>query len=107
MDSGAERTVIGLPQTLTHCEVMNGKNNETYNNNSPSLIFGSHRHRTVGCLKIRVPISNSFSLSFSVDVVDVDAPLLLGNALASSKLILYFAENKVQSKVDSCSVPLE
>jgi hypothetical protein len=76
IDTGAPRSVIGLPQAEAYARLLNiqiklGK---------PSPVrfrFGEHLYHSLGCLKIRVPMRDSY-ISHPVDAVDVDVPLLLG-----------------------------
>lgn len=107
VDSGAQKTVIGVNQAKEYCALVNEDLNNLGETKKVVYTFGSHRHKGVGRINIRIPISTSFFLSFTADVVDVDVPLLLGlDVLTASQLILDFAEDEVCSKADGWKFPL-
>lgn len=67
----------------------------------------SSQHELVGCIYIRVPVSDSFSPSFYDGVVDVGVPLLVGlDFLTPSRLVLDYADDEVRSKTDGWCIPL-
>lgn len=108
VDSGAQKTVIAFNQTMEYyCALVDEK---MENGALQGLVynFGSHHHKGVGRINIRFPISDSFFLSFSADVLDVEVPLLLGiDVMSASRLILEFGVDEMRSKNDGCVLPLE
>ena len=107
VDSGAQKTVIAVPQTMAYCDLFDEalKNDE----DMEKLIytFGSRQHKGIGPVNIRVPVSSSFFFSFIADVVDVYLPLLIGlDVLKSVGLILEFADDEVRAKADGWSLHL-
>lgn len=69
--------------------------------------FGSHQHVGIGHVNIRIPISIIVFITFEADVVNIDAPLLLGlEVLTYSNVIVEFPDNEVRSKTNGLRIPL-
>lgn len=69
--------------------------------------FGSHQHKEIGRVNIRIAVSESLFFTFEADVVDVDVPLLLGiDVIKSSRLVLDFSKKEVRSEADGWNLPL-
>jgi hypothetical protein len=76
IDTGAPRCVIGLIQAEAYAKFLRIKLN--LKEASPVRFrFGSQSFQSLGSLVVRVPMHQSF-IPHSVEVVNVDVPLLLG-----------------------------
>lgn len=101
IDSGAQKTVIGLLQVRAYCTLLNADLDDVLKGQKLLFTFGNKKHKGLGHITIRMPVSNGFFLSFTADVVDLDVPLLLGlDLLTQASLILYFAHDAMRSKTD-------
>lgn len=76
-DSGPQRTVIGFGQAGEYCDLFNAGFQSDGDTKRFLFTFGSHQLMSIGRIKIRIPISDWYLLSFYADVVEVDVPLLL------------------------------
>jgi hypothetical protein len=76
IDTGAQKTVIGIHQAIAYCHMISIP---FYPRRSPhSFRFGSDVQRSLGSIPIRIPTANGAFLSVQVAVVDIDIPFLLG-----------------------------
>lgn len=97
IDSGAELSVIGLPQAKLYCEKIGlafrpKENNRWYR-------VGSKRYPSLGILKIQIPITNDYSIIIDGEVVGCDVPLSLGlDQITALSAVLYFEEEIIASK---------
>lgn len=101
VDSGAQKTIIGIPQAQTYCSLFNMELGKVVKGTKLAFKFGDSTHKEIGNIPVSIPVYNRFFLSFTADVVDVDVPLLLGlDLLTQARLILDFDEDAVHSKAD-------
>lgn len=78
LDTGAQKTVIGKQQADVYA-VAHGVGRTSLGPPRPNVFrFGGGRHRSVSTLDVRVPIAQDFFLMLTVDVIDLNVPLLLG-----------------------------
>lgn len=91
VDTGAQKTVIGLRQAQAYCRYKGVKFKPCRNNNF--YRFGVNLHKSLGSITIRLPTPHSF-ISLTVDVVKCDIPFLLGlNIMDKYKMYLNTVEN--------------
>lgn len=76
MDNVVQRTVIALNQAKAYCRYMGIKFKASHSNNKYK--FGNDRQVEIGSISIRNPFPNNTGLIEKVDVVNKDAPFLLG-----------------------------
>jgi len=76
VDTGAQRTVIGLSQARAYCRFMGVKFKPKANNNS--YRFGVDQQDSLGSMMIRVPTPNGTVMIINVDVISADVPFLIG-----------------------------
>lgn len=88
IDSGAEKTVIGLRQAKAYCQFM--KVPFKPDSNSNVYRFGEDSQKSLGSIDIRIPVPSSF-ICLKVDVVQADVPFLLG--LDALDLCKFFYNN--------------
>lgn len=74
-DSGAQKTVIGLPQAKSYCKFL-GIKFQTKKNNK-AYQFGIDRQKSLGSIQIRIPTPHNSFLPIRVDVVPTNIPFLL------------------------------
>ena len=87
IDSGAQKTVIGLPQAKAYCRYTGTPFRPIRNNNA--YRYGVGQKRSLGSIEIRIPTPGNSFLPVRVDVVSADIPLLLGLDLLD-KCRMYF-----------------
>eukprot|EP00170_Pyropia_yezoensis_P002751 contig_11549_g2756 len=107
VDTGAQRTVIGKPEALAHLQWA-GLPRRLQKNKMPEVYrFGGSRHASVGRLTMRVPLAVDFFMELSMDVVDVNVPLLLGlDTLDKFHMYANTVLNRLVCEAYSVSVPL-
>ena len=76
IDSGAQKTFIGLPQAKAYCRYAGIPFRPIRNNNASH--FGVGQKRSLGSIEIRIPTPGKSYLPVRVDVFSADIPLLLG-----------------------------
>lgn len=78
VDTGAQRTVIGKQQAYAYLKWA-GLQRRLEQDKTPEVYrFGGSRHASIGTLTIRIPLADDYFLELTVDVVDVNVPLLFG-----------------------------
>lgn len=77
LDTGAQETAIGMQQADA-CELGHGKGLALGPPRRNVFRFGGGRHASVGALEVRMPITQEIVLELTVDVIELDVPLLLG-----------------------------
>ena len=78
IDTGAQKSVIGVEQARAYCQFMNVQYEPERMERWMSFKFGNTRHTGLGELEVRMPVDNTYFLSIWIQVVDVNVPLLLG-----------------------------
>ena len=78
IDTGTQKSVIGVEQARAYCQFMNVQYEPERMERWMSFKFGNTRHTGLGELEVRMPVDNTYFLSISIQVVDVNVPLLLG-----------------------------
>jgi hypothetical protein len=76
IDTGAERTVIGLKQARAYCRMMKRPFKPYPNGNV--YIFGEDRRKSLGSISIRIPTSRNAFIEVVADVVTANVSFLLG-----------------------------
>ena len=76
LDTGAQRTVIGLRQAKAYCRYTGTKFRLVSSKNR--YRFGNDRQSSLGSLTIQIPFLDSHATIERVDVVNSDVPLLIG-----------------------------
>jgi hypothetical protein len=76
IDTGAERTVIGLKQARAYCRMMKRPLKPYPNSNV--YVFGEDRRKSLGSISIRIPTSQNAFIEVLADVVTANVPFLLG-----------------------------
>lgn len=104
-DTGAQKSVCGLAQAKAYCRA---RRRPFKLLPSPySYKFGDGVRTSMGMLQVRLHIQQGFFLSFWIDVVDADIPLLLGlDLLDEHKLVADNVDNVLISKVGGWRVPI-
>jgi hypothetical protein len=87
IDTGAQRTVIGLPQARAYPRLV-GRVFSTRPSAS-SFRFGDGPQLSLGMFSIRFPLPGNRFIYRDVDVVPVDIPLLLGLDLMDELSVLF------------------
>lgn len=77
MDTGATKTVIGLPQAKAYARLL-GVNYAPEPTARKRFLFGGVAHPSLGTIRVNVPIAAEFYASLDVDIVDLDVPFLFG-----------------------------
>lgn len=66
------------------------------------FLLGSHKHRGMGYIIIRMPVNDISFLIMHADVVDIELPsFLVLDLLTSAKFILYFSVDELWSRCDN------
>jgi hypothetical protein len=105
LDTGAQRSVIGLSQAKAYCRFSGTKFRPMPNNNS--YRFGSDRQRSLGSMGIRMAVPGGSFLSVKVDVVAADIPFLIGlDALDDFGLNVLTVQNILESVGEGRNLPL-
>jgi len=78
LDTGAQRTVIGMQQAEAYIEFTGGTGTIKKVGSKTVYQFGVGKHNRVGCLDIRVPITAELIIIMAVDVTMLSVPFLLG-----------------------------
>jgi hypothetical protein len=76
IDTGTERTVIGLKQAQAYCKLAKRPFRTIPNDNV--YLFGEDRRLSMGSIPIRIPTSCRAFIEVIADVVTADIPFLLG-----------------------------
>jgi hypothetical protein len=94
IDTGATRSVIGLPEARRYCE-QRGVQLEL-KISARQYKFGDDVRQSIGLMQIQIPTPDSV-LNISVDVVDMDVPLLIGlDVLVRYRLQVLTIDNVLQ-----------
>jgi hypothetical protein len=75
VDTGAQKTVIGLPQAKAYCRFIGTKFKLKENRNVYQ--FGVIKQESLGSLKVILPTPEPL-INLEIDVVQADVPLLIG-----------------------------
>lgn len=78
VDTGAQRSVIGVHQAKAYCNELNYPFNPKKGGRKHRFKFGNTIFTGLGLIEIRIPLNEDSYLSYDVEVVDFDVPLLLG-----------------------------
>jgi hypothetical protein len=104
IDTGAQRSVIGIPQAQAYCR-QNGIPMRLKSSNS-TFVFADQRCKSLGVLKISLPTPESV-LQLDVDVVQPDIPMLLGlDILDSHGLQFLSTENALEAVEKGWKMPV-
>ena len=76
VDTGAQTTVIYLAQAEADCRFTKAKFRPKMNNNR--YRFGNDRQNSLGLITVRIPIGKHIVVIEKVDVVNANAPFLIG-----------------------------
>lgn len=91
---GAQLTIIGESQAKNYCK----EYGETIKKflSDHKYRFGRKRHRAVGSIKIRLPISESHVIIIKADVVDAKVSFLLGlDVLKNLRVLLDVGNGRI------------
>ena len=103
MDTGAQISVSGKAQAMAYCH---SRGIPFYLTPSVTKFkFGDHVSPSLGRLQVRIPTPNqSGNVSFTMDVVDLDVPMLLGlRELRAASLLVDYLDNRLICKNDNWS----
>ena len=104
MDIGAPKSLIGLHQAKLYCKESGINFKPTRSNNN--FLFGTHPTRSIGKIKILMPI-NTKNISITVDVVEENVPLLIGiETMEKYQIQPVVLDGVLESKTDGCKPPL-
>jgi hypothetical protein len=104
LDTGAQKSVIGLRQAQAYCQRNNIKLQMT--DCKASFIFGDRVCRSLGRCKILVPTPNG-TRAIETHVVRANIPFLVGlDALDHHEWNVLTVENQLQSKKEGWILPL-
>lgn len=107
IDSGAEKTVIGLALAEAYCSLITMDMNKALRGNFLTFTFGSKKHSGLAYIKITIPVFDFSSLALNAHIVNIDVPLVLGlDILTRARIILNFSDDTVRSKTDNWQMPL-
>jgi hypothetical protein len=87
LDTGAQKSVIGLPQALAYAR-FTSQNISTRTSHS-AFRFGDGRQVSLGLISIRFPMADGHFFDRDVDVVPADVPLLMGLDLMDEVGLLF------------------
>jgi hypothetical protein len=76
IDTGAQRTVIGLAQARAYCKLLGIP--FTLSISTRVFVFAVDRRNSLGILHMRLPTPNGSLIMLEVDVMPPNAPMLLG-----------------------------
>lgn len=107
IDTGAQRSVIGSAQGHAYCRFMN----IPYAIEPPKRLrtfrFADKCYRGLGYLEIRLPVNDAHFIQLSIDVVDINVPLLVGlDLMEAFQMTIDTNECKLISKSELWSLPL-
>jgi hypothetical protein len=107
LDTGAQKSVIGIKQAESYCEIHSASLNRQASQNTASLFkFGSKAHRSIGTLHISIPTPKK-TMFYEVDVIDLDVPLLLGlDFLDRFSLNALSVQNRICCVKDNWILPI-
>lgn len=89
LESAAQKTVIGKEQAEAYCDFANIPFAPKPASNPTYYSFGTHRHKGLGYIEIRVPITEIHFLLLIVEFVTVNVPFLLGlDEMTKYKMVL-------------------
>lgn len=109
IDSGAQKTVIGINQANAYLNQTSNTKNLLQQNHKGQKIFrfGNRDHKCIGMLNIRMPVGEDIVVTFQSHVVSIDVPLLLGlDVLQKLKLLINFEDGTLHSPRDHWRVQL-
>lgn len=105
INSGAQKTVIGLNQPKAYLRAYSGKIMK--NESEKRYRFGNIQYKFVGAVQIRMPLVESNAIDIIADVVDVDLFFLPGlDALTKLKLVLDMGNDVIMQPKASSEVSL-
>lgn len=107
VDTGAQRTVIGKQQAYAYLKWA-GLQRRLEQDKTPEVYrFGGSRHASIGTLTIRIPLADDYFLELTVDVVDVNVPLLFGlDTLDKFHMYANTVLNRLVCEAYSVTMPL-
>jgi hypothetical protein len=104
VDTGAQKTVIGLPQAMASCRFVGKKFKLQRSNNV--YRFGVDKQDSLGFIAIHIPTPASV-ISLNVDVVRANVPLLIGlDVLDANDLTADTMSNKLRFPKGGWETPL-
>lgn len=69
--------------------------------------FGVHKHKSLGLIENRIPVSNSHYIPREVDVIDIDVPFLLGlDVLMKYGMVIDTDKLRIRSNLEGWDIPL-
>ena len=99
VDTGAQKSVIGKPQAQAYCKEARIPFKPKPRHGRRLYKFGDRKFEGMGLLEIRIPVTDDFFLSFDVEVVNVDVPLLIGlEFLDTFKVSIDLANDRMLSR---------
>jgi Aspartyl protease len=105
LDTGAQRTVIGLPQARAYCRYMGCR--LTLAKSRTVFRFGVGVSKSRGILHMRIPTPNESFMLLAVDDVDADIPFLVGlDILDLFQLNVDTVQNQLRAPKAGWSIPL-
>jgi hypothetical protein len=106
IDTGAQKTVIGIHQAIAYCHMIGIPFNPR--RSAHSFRFDSDVQRGLGTIPIRIPTANGAILPAQVDVVNTDIPFLLRQEfLKKESLYADTVDDTLVCKSGKWQVPLE
>ena len=107
VDSAAQKTVIGELQAKAYCEFMNIPFAPNTSSTGTVFRFGTHRHKGLGKLEIRIPITDFHFLELSVDIVGINVPFFFGlDMLKAFKMVIDAEHFILSSRLQGWEVQL-
>ena len=107
IDSAAQKTVIGKPQAEIYSNLFGIPFSLEKSEVRPNFCFGTHRHKGLGRIEIRVPISNDYYIPVMTEVVNIDIPFLLGlDKMTDNDIVLDTNRQTLSSSTDGWKVSL-
>jgi len=78
LDTGAGKSVIGRQQAIAYFKFLGKPYAVSRKSSSKEFTFGNQKERSLGYFMVRMPVTSAYFISFRVDVVNVNVPLLMG-----------------------------
>ena len=99
VDTGAQKSVIGKPQAQAYCKGAPIPFKPKLRHARRLYKFGDRKFEGMRLLKIRILVIDDFFLSFEVEIVNVDVPLLIGlERLDTFKVSIDLANDRMLSR---------
>lgn len=106
VDTGAEQSVAGLPQTKAYLSMANKSWNKTPSNSY--FKFGDTVYPSIGRIPIRIPTPHGGTMEFNLEVVEANVPIILGlDLLDKEELYIYNIDNVIVHKYQGWTIPLQ